>query len=272
MSIRTHNQLMDLSLPRVMAIINFSPDSFYTSCDTDSELSILEYADRALREGADILDLGACSTRPHSTPVSSAVEWQLLSKGLEIIRHHWHDIPISVDTFRPEIALQAISHGADIINDVSGGTANSKMWKIVAQQHVPYILTHAQTIKDDFVNPNPTTTQILDFLQEQLDYLHQLGVADVIIDPGFGFGKTIEQNYQILNQLNILETLNTPILVGISRKSMLYQPLNTTPQNVLAATIAANTLALERGAHILRVHDTAAAKQAIQTFLLTHNS
>ena len=272
MYIRLHNQLIDLSSPRVMAILNFSPDSFYTSCEIVDEHRLLSEVEKILSEGADILDIGACSTRPNSVPVDAASEWSLLSRGLEIIRHHWADVPISVDTFRAEIAERAIAMGADMINDVSGMNADPKMYEVVAQQHIPYVVTHAQSISLNTVPVETTMMHVLRFLQEQLDYLHRIGVADAIVDSGFGFGKTIDQNYQILNQLNVLETLHAPILVGISRKSMLYQPLNTSPKEVLAATIAANTLALDRGAHILRVHDVAAAVQAIRIYQLTHNS
>ena len=244
MSVRVHNQLMSLSRPRVMAIINFSPDSFYTSCPVTSEQQVLEHVDQALREGADILDLGACSTRPGSMPVNAQTEWKLLSQGLRLIRHHWSDVPISVDTFRPDIAQQAISLGANIINDISGANADPHMWEMASQYAVPYVLTHAQPIADH----TPTMVQVLEFLQQRLDELHRRGVADVVIDPGFGFGKTIEQNYEILQQLDLLACLHAPILVGLSRKSMLYHPLASTPQEVLPATIAANMLALERGA------------------------
>lgn len=152
-----------------------------------------------------------------------------------------------------------------MINDVSGALADPRMWNLAAQHHIPYVLTHAQTIGAE----QPTMVQVLDFLQSQLHQLHVQGVADVIIDPGFGFGKTIEQNYDILRQLDILQTLQAAILVGVSRKSMLYKPLGKTPQEVLPATVAAHMLALQGGAHILRVHDVQAAQQAIQIFQLT---
>lgn len=263
-SLLIRNQLMSLSRPRVMAIINFSPDSFYTSCDVSREADILSHVEEVLRSGADILDLGACSTRPGSTPVDAAAEWRLLSEGLEMIRHHWHDVPISVDTFRPEIAERAIAMGTDMINDVSGTNADPRMWELAAKRHVPYVLTHAQPVVE------PAMVDVLHFLERYMDKLHRQGVADVIVDPGFGFGKTVEQNYALLRQLDVLQTLHAPVLVGVSRKSMLYRPLETTPDDVLAATVAANTLALERGAHILRVHDVKAAVQAIQVHQLTN--
>lgn len=271
MYIRLHNQLMDLSNPRVMAIINFSPDSFFTSLNATDEQCVLREVEKMLTEGADILDIGACSTRPGSTPIDANVEWELLQKGLDIIRHHWSEVPISVDTFRADIAAKAIAHGADMINDVSGGNADPRLWEVVAQQRVPYVLTHAQTLPAPSTDAyDYTMSEVLHFLQERLDRLHRLGIADVIIDPGFGFGKTVEQNYSLLHQLDVLQNLNAPMLVGLSRKSMLYKPLQANPNDVLPATIAAQTLALERGAHILRVHDVAAAVQAIHIHQLTH--
>ena len=268
--IRTHNHLLDLSLPRVMAIVNITPDSFYTSCSSLSENEILTTVEKFISEGADILDIGACSTRPNSTPVTAEEEWKRLSVALTAIRSHWKDIIISVDTFRADIAERALLAGADIINDVYGGEADDKMWSVLCTYHTPYILTHSVDIQPIESYNNPLS-QMLASLERKLDTLHKLGIADIIVDPGFGFNKTVEQNYSILQQLDILkETLDTPILVGVSRKSMVYKPLNTTPDQVLPATIAAQTIALERGANILRVHDVAATKQAIEIFRLTN--
>jgi dihydropteroate synthase len=269
--IRTHNQLLDLSSPRVMAIVNITPDSFYTSCSSLSENEILATVEKFISEGADILDIGACSTRPDSTPATLEEEWKRLSVALTAIRSHWKDIIISVDTFRANIAERALLAGADIINDVYGGEADNQMWNVLCKYHTPYILTHSVDIQDIESDNNPLS-QVVTSLEQKLHTLHKLGISDVIVDPGFGFNKTIKQNYKILHQLDILkETLDAPILVGVSRKSMLYKPLNTTPDQVLPATIAAKTIALERGASILRVHDVAATKQAIEIFRLTNN-
>lgn len=263
-SILLRGQLMSFSRPRVMAIVNLSLDSFYTSCSMADEASFLLHVEQLLKEGADWLDLGACSTRPKSQPVSPQQEWMLLHQGIEMIRHHWSSVPISVDTFRGEIAEQALLCGADMINDVY---ANKDVWDVTAKHSVPYVLTFSKEMKEQ----NLVLTDTLHFLQEKLDILHRQGVADIIIDPGFGFGKTPQQNYELLCQLNQLQVLHTPILVGISRKSMLYKPLDTTPEDVLPATTAAHMLALERGADILRVHDVKAAVQAIKIYQLTHN-
>ena len=267
----THNQLLDLSSPRVMAILNITPDSFYTSCKSMSEQEVLHAAEEAISNGADILDLGACSTRPGSTPIEAQEEWSRLEPALLSIRHHWKDVVISVDTFRADIADKALATGADIINDVYGGEADPKIWDVISQYHAPYVLTHSATIPCS-KNYDHTLSTIVAELQSKLDALHKRGIADVIIDPGFGFGKTLEQNYRLLQDLQVLQCLHAPILVGVSRKSMLYKALDTTPDQVLPATIAAQTLALERGANILRVHDVAAAKQTINIHQITHNS
>ena len=276
------SRLMDLSLPRVMAIINVSPDSFYTSVYENveatrrlgDEVVLLDAVQRALDEGADILDIGACSTRPGSTPVDAAVEWERLEWALKLVRSHFSNAVLSVDTFRADVAEKAIGLGANIINDVSGGAADERMWDVVARYDVPYILTLAQELRKggEKEGYDYTMSEVLRFFEERLDRLHRMGVKDVVLDPGFGFGKTLEDNYTILREMEVLKVLHAPVLVGVSRKSMLYKPLGLEPKDVLSATIAAQVMALERGANILRVHDVAAAKQAIQTVQLTHKN
>ena len=276
------SRLMDLSLPRVMAIINVSPDSFYTSVYENveatrrlgDEVVLLDAVQRALDEGADILDIGACSTRPGSTPVDAAVEWERLEWALKLVRSHFPDAVVSVDTFRADVAEKAIGLGANIINDVSGGEADERMWDVVAKHDVPYILTLAQELRKggDKEGYDYTMSEVLRFFEERLDRLHRMGVKDVVLDPGFGFGKTLEDNYTILREMEVLKVLHAPMLVGVSRKSMLYKPLGLEPKDVLPATIAAQVMALERGANILRVHDVAAAKQAIQIVQLTYKN
>lgn len=270
-SIKVHSRLLDLSSPKVMAIVNVTPDSFYTSWGECSDEVLLSNVQLVIDQGADILDIGACSTRPGSTPVTAEEEWQRLSHALQLIRSCFPKAIVSVDTFRATVAEQALRLGADIINDVCGGN-DEEMWKVIARHNVPYILTYAQEIQSqgEVKDYDYTMSHVLDYFQSRLDALHRMGVADVVVDPGFGFGKTVEQNYRILDQLDILSVLHAPILVGISRKSMLYKPLYATPEEVLPATVAANMLALERGAHILRVHDVEAAKQAITIYTLAH--
>ena len=276
------SRLMDLSLPRVMAIINVSPDSFYTSVYENveatrrlgDEVVLLDAVQRALDEGADILDIGACSTRPGSTPVDAAVEWERLEWALKLVRSHFPDAVVSVDTFRADVAEKAIGLGANIINDVFGGDADERMWDVVAKYDVPYVLTLAQELRKggEKEGYDYTMSEVLRFFEERLDRLHRMGVKDVVLDPGFGFGKTLEDNYTILREMEVLKVLHAPVLVGVSRKSMLYKPLGLEPKDVLPATIAAQVMALERGANILRVHDVAAAKQAIQIVQLTHKN
>jgi dihydropteroate synthase len=276
------SRLMDLSLPRVMAIINVSPDSFYTSVYENveatrrlgDEVVLLDAVQRALDEGADILDIGACSTRPGSTPVDAAVEQERLEWALKLVRSHFPDAVVSVDTFRADVAEKAIGLGANIINDVSGGAADERMWDVVAKHDVPYILTLAQELRKggEKEGYDYTMSEVLRFFEERLDRLYRMGVKDVVLDPGFGFGKTLEDNYTILREMEVLKVLQAPMLVGVSRKSMLYKPLGLEPKDVLSATIAAQVIALERGANILRVHDVAAAKQAIQIVQLTHKN
>lgn len=270
-SIKVHSQLLDLSSPKVMAIVNVTPDSFYTSWGRFDADTLLYNIQTMMEQGADIIDVGACSTRPNSTPVNAEEEWKRLAPVLQLIRTHFPNVILSVDTFRAGIADKAIKAGADIINDVCGGN-DEEMWKVIARHNVPYILTYAQEIQSqgEVKDYDYTMSHVLDYFQSRLDALHRMGVADVVLDPGFGFGKTVEQNYRILDQLDILSVLHAPILVGISRKSMLYKPLYATPEEVLPATVAANMLALERGAHILRVHDVEAAKQAITVYTLAH--
>lgn len=272
LSIKVHNRLLELSSPKVMAIVNVTPDSFYTSFGKQDSNELLNRIEELIVQGADILDIGACSTRPNSTPIDAQEEWRRLEPVLRAIRTHFPQVIISVDTFRAKIAEQAILAGADIINDVYGGDADKQMWEVIAQYRVPYVLTYSLEVatKGEVKDYDYTMSCALDFFQSRLDALHRMGVTDVIIDPGFGFAKTQQQNYTILHNLDILAALNVPILAGISRKSMLYTPLGVAPADVLPATIAANTIGLERGANILRVHDVVAAKQAITIYSLTH--
>lgn len=269
-SVRVHNQMLDLSHHVVMAIVNITPDSFYTSCRSMREDEVLRCAEKAIEEGADMLDLGACSTRPGSAPVDAEGEWARLEPALKAIRKRCPDAVISVDTFRAEVARRSIEAGADIINDVYGGEADNEMFDVLSKYRVPYILTHARTIPMSEDGYDRTMSDILDFLQSRTDELHRRGVADVILDPGFGFGKNVEQNYSLLRQLDVLQTLHAPILVGVSHKSMFYRPMGLTPDDVLPATIAAHMIALEKGASILRVHEVAPAKQAIAVYQYTY--
>lgn len=271
LSINIHSRLMDFSVPRIMAILNVTPDSFAVHCDTVCEADVLKDALAAVQAGADILDIGGCSTRPGSVPVDETEEWRRVSLALHAVRSALPDIPISVDTFRPMVARRAVEEGADMINDVSGGQTTPEMWEVVSRTRVPYIIGYpaAPVNETDAVR---LQAHMLDFFQSGLDRLYRMGVADVVLDPCFGFAKTQAQNYTLLNHLDVLQVLQAPVLVGVSRKSMLCNPLQLTPDTALNATTAAHMMALERGANILRVHDVAAAKEAIKIYQLTRQN
>lgn len=256
-----NHHLMTLDQVKVMTILNVSPDSFYENC-ASSLGDMLAAAARAKEEGADMFDLGACSTRPSSSPATEEQELSRLLPALKLLREAWPDMPISVDTFRVSVAEQALRLGADVINDVSGGS--DEMYELIAHARVPYILTYARENTDADLHGVDLMADALDFLERRMDKLYRMGATDVILDPGFGFAKTLEQNYDLLANMEGLKVLNAPILAGVSRKSMLYRLLDITPSEALNATTAVHMLAMERGADILRVHDTRAAREAVR--------
>ena len=261
---------MDLTAPKVMAIINVTTDSFARHCTNISEAEILRWAAEALSEGADILDIGGCSTRPGSTAPEEEEEWRRIRLAVTAIRREWPDIVLSVDTYRATIAKRTVlDYGVNIINDISGGQFDKDMFQTVADVHVPYILTHTRAKPDTMqqhTDYSDLMSDILHYLQERVDTLHRLGVADIIIDPGFGFAKTVEQNYELLRKLEYLKVLGLPILAGLSRKSMITNVLQITPDEALNGTTALHMLALAGGANILRVHDVKEAKQVITLY------
>ena len=249
-TININGRLMDLSEPQVMGILNVTPDSFYASSRKQTEQEIAECASRIVAEGGTIIDVGACSTRPGFQEISEAEEMERLRFGLGIVRRELPDGVISVDTFRPDVARMAVEEfGVGIINDVSEG--NSRMFRMVSRLRVPYILMSQQ----------PTIREMLLSFAEKVQQLRDLGAKDIILDPGFGFGKTLEQNYQIMGELDKLQVMDLPLLVGVSRKSMIYKLLGFTPDESLNGTTALNTIALMKGASILRVHDV---KEAVE--------
>lgn len=269
-SLHIGTRLMRLDSPVVMAILNSTPDSFVPSTRLASETEALHAAEKALREGAAILDIGGYSTRPGAAEVSTEEEWQRVHKVAAAVRRVFPQAVLSVDTYRAEVARRAVlEDGVEIINDVSGGTLDETMFDTVATLHVPYILMHMrgtpktmQTLTDY----EDILSEMIAFFQTRIDRLSRLGVSDVVIDPGFGFSKTMEQNYYVLSHLRELAILNKPILAGLSRKSMLYKALGITQEEALNATTAANMVALMGGASILRVHDTRAAVEAVRIF------
>ena len=267
-TINVGGRLFDLSSPCIMGILNITPDSFYTSISPDLtslESIIIAHVDKMLTEGAAMIDVGACSTRPGSEPVSGESERQRLEPALNIIRRSFPNCILSVDTFRPEIAEWCINeYGVQIINDISGGI--HEMYDVVARLGVPYILTFNEPRN----NATDICQQALMFFSDKVQQLRDRGAKDIILDPGFGFNKTLDENYELLDNLSSLQILELPILVGVSHKSMIYKYLNTTPAETLNGTTVLHTLSLERGANILRVHEVKEAMECIQLTNKTH--
>lgn len=254
--------------PWVMGILNVTPDSFFDGGKHDSLQAAVDHADQMLAAGADVLDLGAQSTRPGAVQVGPDEEWARLSPVLRAIRDRHADAVLSIDTFHPEVAQRALDAGADWINDVTGGT--DAMWKVVAQARCPYVMMHMQgtpaTMQD---NPSydDVTADVASALGRKLERAAEVGVTNVIVDVGFGFGKTVEHNFALLQNLESFQSLNRPVLVGVSRKSMIQRVLNVTSDQALNGTTALHAWALDRGAHILRVHDV---KEACEVRDLHH--
>lgn len=267
MTINCKGKLIDFSTPRVMGILNITPDSFFDGGVYINETEILQQVEKMLTEGATFIDVGAYSSRPGATHISEEEELQRIVPIIKLLVAHFPDILISVDTFRSIVAQKTIEAGAAIINDISGGKMDANIFTTVAKLQVPYIIMHMLgTPQNMQQNPqyDDVTKEVISFFAEQLFTLHQLKVNDVLIDVGFGFGKTIEHNYELLKNLALFKSLDAPILAGISRKSMVYKPLELTPKTALNATTSANTIALLNGANILRVHDVKEAMEAIK--------
>ena len=267
-TINAGGRLLDLQSPVVMGILNATPDSFYAGSRTQTEAEIAARVHQIVDEGAGIIDVGAYSSRPGADDVPAEEEARRLRHALDIVRREAPDAIISVDTFRADVARMCIEEGgAHIINDISGGTLDKHMFRTVARLRVPYILMHIQgephTMQQAPHYEN-LEQEVFLFLSERVDQLRQLGVADIILDPGFGFGKTLAHNYELMNCLEDFREFDLPLLVGISRKSMIYKLLGTTPAEALGGTIALNTIALLKGAHILRVHDVRAAVETVR--------
>ena len=258
--------LEDINDPLVMGILNVTPDSFYDGGKNISLEMSIKNVNSMVSEGMDILDIGAYSSRPGAEHISAQEELDRLLPHLHEIRNSFPKLKISVDTFRAEVAKEAIAKGADMVNDISGGDLDHKMWEVVADSHVPYVIMHMPGNPQNMqkkTNYTDVVDEVILNLSTKIKKLTQLGVVDIIVDPGFGFAKTLEQNYQLLARLRELEILGHPILVGVSRKSMIYKLLDISPDQALNGTTGAHVLALDRGARILRVHDVWAARQAI---------
>lgn len=260
---------MDFRVPKVMGIINVTPDSFFSGSRTQCNDSIAKRVSQLRHEGADLLDLGGYSTRPGADEVTADEEYGRLAKGLEVVKEIWPEVPVSIDTFRASVARKCVEDwGADIINDISGGTADPAMWETVASLRVPYVLMHSRgnpASMQSLTDYADVTADVIADLSRKVYGLRGLGVNDIIIDPGFGFAKTVEQNYQLLDELNEFCKMGMPVLAGLSRKSMIWKVLGSTPEESLDGTVALDAVAIDRGADIVRVHDV---KEAVRTVRL----
>jgi len=271
-SINCKCKLIDLTVPKVMGILNLTPDSFYDGGKFSSDKEILLQTEKMQREGATFIDIGAYSSRPGAIHLSEEEELSRILPTLERIVKSFPEILISIDTFRSSVAEQSIALGACMINDISAGSLDSKMFKTIAKLQVPYILMHMKGTPQNMQNNTNYDNLIEDiifYFSKKINQLRKLGVNDLILDVGFGFSKTTDQNYDLLNKLNLFKNLELPILTGISRKSMLYGYLDITPAEALNATTVANTIALIQGTNILRVHDV---KEAIETIKIVEKS
>ena len=260
---------IDFSTPVVMGILNITTDSFFDGGKFLTKENIIKQAQKIEEEGAKIIDIGASSSRPGSTPVSEEIELERLLPAIKLIQKNTKNLKISIDTFRAKVAEECIKNGAHIINDISAGEKDLKMFETIINLDVPYIMMHMQgDSKNMQVNPKyeDVNSDIISFFEQKVKYLNTKGFKKIIIDPGFGFGKTIEHNYEILKNLKKFRELNLPILAGLSRKSMIYNLLETSAEEALNGTSIANTISLLNGANILRVHDVKQAVECIRIY------
>ena len=267
-SLNVNGRLLDLSTPQVMGILNVPPDSFYAGSRSRTEAEIAARACQILDEGASIIDIGAYSSRPNAEHISPEEEMQRLRTGLEILNRNHPDAIISVDTFRAEVARQCVEeYGAAIINDISAGEMDEQMFPTVARLNVPYIMMHMQGTPQN-MQKEPHYENLLKevfmYFARKVRQLRDLGMKDIILDPGFGFGKTLEHNYELMAHLEEFGIFELPLLVGVSRKSMIYRLFGATPQEALNGTTVLDTVALMKGADILRVHDVREAVEAVR--------
>lgn len=262
-----NGKIIKFNKPLIMSIVNITPDSFYDGGKYDSESDVLKDVEDKINSGANIIDIGASSTRPNSDEITEKEEWQRLKGVLISVRANFPDILLSVDTYRASVAKKSAEHGIDIINDISGGNLDSLMFETVADLNIPYILMHIQGSPKTMQN-NPKYLNVVDEVKKDFEskitQLINLGFNKIILDPGFGFGKSLENNYQLLKSLNVFSSFNYPLLAGVSRKSMINHVIGTNPVTALNGTTVLNTIALQNGASILRVHDAFEAKQAIE--------
>lgn len=259
---------MDLSEPQVMGILNVTPDSFYAGSRAETEKDIVRRSLQIVDEGASIIDIGAYSSRPNAEHIDAEEEIKRLRTGLKLVREHCPNAVISVDTFRADVAKMCVEeYGVAIINDISAGEMDKEMFPTIARLGIPYIIMHMKGTPQD-MQTHPQYDNLLKevfyYFSEKVQKLRDLGVKDIILDPGFGFGKTLEHNYELMHHLEEFRLFELPLLVGVSRKSMIYKLLDISPEEALNGTTVLNTVALQKGAHILRVHDVKAAVEAVK--------
>ena len=272
-SINCKGKLLSFSQPLVMGILNITPNSFFDGGQHNSMKNAVTQTKKMLDDGADIIDIGGYSSQPNADFVTEEMEIDRLIPVIEVMVKTFPDIIISVDTFRAAVAEKAIEHGAAIINDISGGTLDENMFDVVGKHQVPYILMHMRGTPQNmqqFVDYDDLVSDIIYYFSERLEKAYQAGIKDVIIDPGFGFSKTLAQNYELLSKLNMFQHLDVPILAGVSRKSMIYNLLSISPKEALNGTAVLNTLALTKGADILRVHDVKEAIECVKIVKKTY--
>lgn len=275
MQLNFSGKLVSLDTPLVMGILNVTEDSFYDGGQYRTAEAIVKRAGEMLSAGADIIDIGAMSTRPGAADISEEEEIDRIQNAVRLVKEHFPTAIVSVDTWRASVASAAVQCGADMINDVSGGTFDPKMISTIGQLQVPYCLMHTPAKPDvmqQHTDYQDIIAEMLQFFGQQIEKLLEVHAHDIILDPGFGFGKTLEQNYFVLQNMDAFKVFDLPILVGISRKSMIYKLLEITPDNALNGTTAVNTIALMKGAHILRVHDVKEAVEVRKIFLCYKDS
>ena len=267
--------LLDLTIPTVMGILNLTPESFYQDSRIDSREKLAKRVDEMIEEGVDILDLGAMSSRPNATIIDEEAEWDRLEFAIDYILITYPTIPISIDTIHSKVAKKALDKGCHIINDISAGRLDKDMISLVSQYHVPYIAMHMQGTPATMVKqnqyPKGLMIEILSYFKERINTIDKYGIKDIVIDPGFGFAKNIQQNFTLLHLFHTLKVLDKPLLAGISRKSMIYKTLEQSADEALLGTTALHMVALQQGAQILRVHDVKEAKDVIRLFLKVEN-
>jgi dihydropteroate synthase len=272
MTINCKGRLIDVGIPKVMGILNVTPDSFYDGGKHLGNSTILTHVEKMIFEGADFIDVGAHSSKPNAEFISESEELNRIVPAVESIIKRFPDVFLSIDTFRSKVAQACIERGAAIINDISAGNQDAKMMDVVAKVQVPYIMMHMRgtpRTMQSMTDYSNIVKEMLFYFSKKITMARSVGINDLIIDPGFGFAKTLEQNYEVLRKLDLFQILEMPLLVGLSRKSMVYKPVGSNAEGALNGTTVLNTLALAKGAKILRVHDVKAAVEAVSLFQRT---